>query len=134
MEKLTLPAKLENLETLIEFVIKEAQAMGFDKKKIFQLRLATEEALVNIINYAYPDKTGAIELALVRKDKDSLVIQITDWGFEYNPLLRPDPNKCLPLEERKIGGWGVYLIKQIMDEVTYKRENEQNILTMVKKL
>ena len=134
MEKLTIPAKLENLEAMLEFIVERAGTLGFDEKKKFQIKLAAEEALVNVINYAYPDKNGNIEITLTSRNNEALEIEIIDWGFAFDPLSLPEPNICAPLEERQIGGLGIHLIRKIMDEVRYKREDDRNILSLVKKL
>lgn len=134
MEKVTLPAKLENLDLMISWILKNADIVGFDEKNKFQIKLASEEVLVNIINYAYPSKSGAIELSLNPKPKDSLEIVFADWGVPFDPLSLPEPKVCAPIEERKIGGLGVYLVRKVMDEVKYRREDERNILTVTKKL
>ncbi len=134
MEKTVLPAKLENLESMLEFILGKAKTLGFDDKKIYQIQLAAEEVLVNIINYAYPDKNGDIEITITPKENEALEIEIADWGFAFDPLSLPEPDLCAPLEERKIGGLGIYLLRKIMDEVSYKRQDERNILCLVKKL
>ncbi len=134
MAKLLLPAKLENLEAMMEFIRKAAIDQGFDTKQINHIELASEEVLVNIINYAYPDRTGDIEITLTPQENKGLEIKVIDWGLAFDPLSLPEPDTCAPLEERKIGGLGVYLLRKLMDEVYYKREDSRNILTFVKKI
>lgn len=134
MEKVTFPAKLENLDLMIASILKSADSVGFNEKNKSQIRLASEEVLVNIINYAYPGTSGAIELTLNPKPKESLEIVFTDWGVAFDPLSLPVPNVCAPLDKRKIGGLGVYLVRKVMDEVRYKREGECNTFTVMKKL
>jgi len=134
MPKLTLAAKLENLNSMIKFILDEAATLGFDEKNKFQVRLAAEEVLVNIINYAYPKETGDIQITVNSKEKDSLEIEIADWGFAFDPLSREDPKVCVPLEERKIGGLGIFLTRKVMDDVRYRRDNDRNIMTLIKKL
>lgn len=134
MEKLVLPARLENLELMLKFIKEAAAALGFDDKKINQIQLASEEVLVNIINYAYPDKNGNIEINYSVKEPKGLEVEILDWGILFNPLELPQPDITAPIEDRKIGGLGIHLVRKIMDEVSYKREQERNILTFVKKL
>ena len=134
MPQLTLAAKLEKLDSMIKFILDEAAAFGFDEKNKFQIHLAAEEVLVNIINYAYPKETGDIQITVNSKEKDSLEIEIADWGFAFDPLSREDPKICVPLEERKIGGLGIFLTRKVMDDVRYRRDNDRNILTLIKKL
>ncbi len=100
------------------------------------LLIATEEALVNIISYAYPDGNGSIEITHnienSAEEGRRLVIQIIDWGVAFDPLSLPDPDIEAPIEEREIGGLGVYMMRNIMDKTLYKREGDRNILTLVK--
>ena len=134
MEKVTLPAKLENLDLMLEIILRNAESIGFAEKDKFQLKLASEEILVNIINYGYPGTSGAIELLITPKPNDGLEMVVMDWGIEFNPLSLPTPKVCGSFEDRKIGGLGVYLVRKVMDEVSYKREDGKNILTVVKKI
>ena len=134
MEKLTLPAKLENYEQMISFIVNGAEAAGFDKATISKIHLACEEALVNVINYAYPDKQGDIEIGYNFSDDNSgFLIDIIDWGIEFNPLNKSEPDIEAPLDERPIGGLGIFFIRKIMDEVIYKRDRGRNILTLIKR-
>jgi anti-sigma regulatory factor (Ser/Thr protein kinase) len=132
MEKLVLPAKLENLQAMLEFVKKGARSKGFDDKKINHMQLAAEEVLVNIINYAYPGRTGDVEIRLMLEESKGLKVEVIDSGIPFNPLARPEPDINAPIEQRNIGGLGVYLLRRLMNEITYKREGERNILTFTK--
>lgn len=132
MQKLVLPAKLENLNAMLEFIIEEARNKRFDDKKIYQVRLVAEEVLVNIISYAYPGKNGDIEITLMPEESKGLKVEVRDSGIPFDPLSRPDPDINAPIEERDIGGLGVYLMRKLMDEVNYKREGDRNILTFIK--
>jgi len=134
MKKIKLPAKMENLEKLIDFILEGVQDFTniADKKIINRLRLSCEEALVNVINYSYPQSEGEIEVSYDIDEKGAVHIEIIDWGVPFDPLSKPAPDLDLPLEERQIGGLGIYMILKIMDEVKYRRDEERNILTMVK--
>lgn len=134
MQKSTFPAKLEHLEEMINFILGEARAFGFDDKKLNQIQLAAEEVLVNIIHYAYHHEGGKVEITLMPKEKEALGVEIADWGFPFNPLNLPEPNVAAPLEERQTGGLGIYLLRKIMDDVGYRREDGRNILSFIKKL
>ncbi|HCJ66311.1 MAG TPA: ATP-binding protein [Elusimicrobia bacterium] len=133
MEHKTFVAKMENLELMINFILVHARKQGFDEKMLGQIHLVAEEALVNVVNYGYPGKTGDIEIACgPAEDKQGILIEIVDSGIPFNPLEKPEPDINLPLEERGIGGLGIFMIKKIMDKVTYKRENDKNFLSLVK--
>jgi len=88
--------------------------------------------LVNVINYAYPDKYGNIEITYEVKEDKRFVVEIVDWGIPFDPLSLPKPDVEAPMEKRKVGGLGVYLIRTIMDEVNYRRDQNRNILTLAK--
>ena len=103
-------------------------------KIISELTLALEERVVNVISYAYQDSIGHdITINISLKDKD-LILEVKDDGQPFNPLEVPEPDIEKPLEERNIGGLGIFLIKTLMDEVEYKRKEGLNILVMKKKI
>ena len=77
----------------------------------------------------YPTKYSTENSA---EEGKRLMIQIMDWGIAFDPLSLPEPDIEAPIEERKIGGLGIYMMRNIMDEVLYKREGDRNILTLVK--
>ena len=133
MEQLKLRAELQNLPRMVDFIRKGSIDQGFDDKTVYKIHLSCEEALVNIINYAYPDQKGNIEISYqpLRSGR-GIILKIIDMGISFNPLEKPDPDLEVPLEEREIGGLGIFMIKQIMDKVDYKREDKKNILTLVK--
>ena len=132
MKRICLPALIENLEKMLEFIRRGAEEIGFDRSLINKIGLACEEALVNIIKYAYPNGEGDIEIGYECSDNNSgIVITIIDSGKEFDPLAKAEPKLDIPVEERPIGGLGIFMIISIMDKVIYKRENGQNILTLV---
>ena len=101
---------------------------------IFKIRLAVEEIVVNIVGYAYKNNNqdGYIKYE-VKENNNTITITLCDGGIPFNPLAQKDPDVTLPVGERNIGGLGIYLAKKLMDEVTYKYENEENVLTIKKK-
>jgi len=101
----------------------------------FKIRLSIEEAVENIVRYAYEGGIGWLE-AGTHLDQDSLQLTITlkDAGVPFNPLDKQDPDVSLSVEDRQIGGLGIFLCKQLMDSISYKYEDGCNILTMEKKL
>jgi serine/threonine-protein kinase RsbW len=132
MSELRLPAKTENLQKLMRFVSGFAKEEGFTPKTIQQIELATEEALVNIFNYAYPDdETGEVEVRCRMEDQPSLVIDILDTGKPFDIQSVPEPDLTLDVSERKVGGLGIYLIKKMVSRVHYRREGQSNILTLI---
>ena len=132
-EKIILPATIDHLRSMLTFIDEGAKALGFDEQKIHQIMVASEEALVNVINYAYPEKPGNIELSRDLREDKSLFLEIKDSGIAFDPLSLPEPDIHAPMERRRPGGLGIYMIRKIMDEVNYRRDDGFNILTMVKK-
>jgi serine/threonine-protein kinase RsbW len=126
---IALPAKLENLERLMESVSKCARTQGFDQKKVNKIELAIEEVLVNIFNYSYPEKPGEVEINC-KMENGRFIIEIIDSGIPFDMTSLSDPDLTADVEERKIGGLGIFLVKKMVDEVRYRREKDRNILTL----
>lgn len=126
------PAKKENLEAMLGFISDFAQKLGFDQIKLGQIRLACEEFLVNVINYAYAPGEGTISIYCQRLNDNSITIEIRDSGLAFDPLQVKAPNVSMPLEGRSAGGLGIFLAKKAIDGITYERIGNENILRMVK--
>ena len=127
------PAIMDNLQDFIQHALQFAEESGVAKADMARIELAIEEAIVNIITYSFPEGTGHIELNCKRHN-NVITFRIIDDGTEFNPLIQEDPDITLPVEEREIGGLGIFLIKNIMDDVTYQRRDNKNILTLRKGL
>lgn len=99
----------------------------------FKIELSIEEAVENVVQYAYQGGIGWLE-AGTKLDDDSLIltIELRDAGKPFNPLEKADPDITLNADERPIGGLGIYLCKQMMDSISYRYENGNNVLTMKK--
>lgn len=101
---------------------------------VFNLDLVIEEAVVNIINYAYPKEEHQYIYLSAHVHEGSIVFVLTDTGKEFDPTLAPEADIILSADEREIGGLGIFLIRQIMNEVRYQRIEGKNVLTLEKKL
>jgi serine/threonine-protein kinase RsbW len=123
------PAALEHLAEANDFIESFADRFGFDTKKKFGVLLALEEAFVNICSYAYPDGAGNAEICCGR-DNNSLILEIADAGRPFDILSLPDPDITLGIEERSAGGLGIHFIRTLSDSVSYRRENDRNVLRM----
>jgi anti-sigma regulatory factor (Ser/Thr protein kinase) len=128
---IALPAQLSYLQKFIDFVASCSQKQGFVQKKIHEIELAAEEALVNIFNYAYEDSTGDVEIICMIDDEGKFLLEIIDSGIPFNVLSVKDPDISADISERRIGGLGVFLMKELMDAVHYRREGNKNILTLI---
>ena len=133
--ELTLAAALENLDTVQSFVAEALERAGCPLRTQMQIEVAVEEIFVNIAQYAYAPETGDVTVfAEVYGDPAVLTLRFSDGGIPYDPLARQDPDIGLPAEERDIGGLGVYMTKQFMDELHYEYRDGRNVLTMKKTL
>ncbi len=128
MNRLILPATMENLEELLAFVEGCARKAGLDAGRQQHLAIAAEETIVNVIHYAYPEGGGDIEV-ICEPHKEALEIVFRDWGVPFNPLAAPEPDTDLPLEERRIGGMGILLVKKMIPNLWYERKGRANQLT-----
>ncbi len=130
LTSLSMPAKLENLGRLIAWLSDCAKAQGFEQEKISRIELAAEEALVNIFHYAYPENQGDVEI-ICKVYPSRFIIEIIDSGIPFDVTAIPDPDVNSSIQEREIGGLGIFFIKKVMDEVQYRRQNDRNILTLI---
>jgi serine/threonine-protein kinase RsbW len=131
MSSIQLPAKIENMGLLVQFISDIARKIGFSGKRVKEIELATEEALVNIINYAYPDHSGDIRVTCTQDPSKAFVIKIEDTGIAFDILSLKDPDISAGISDREVGGLGVFLIRKLMDKVQYHRKNKKNILKLV---
>lgn len=133
MKKRFNPIKDKSSE-IIEFLMASPD-MPADEALCFKLRLSIEEAVENVVKYAYEGGIGWLEVGTTL-DKDTLIltIELRDAGVPFNPLTREDPDITLSAEEREIGGLGIFLCKKMMDSLNYRYEDGNNILTMTKKI
>jgi serine/threonine-protein kinase RsbW len=129
-----LKATLENVPRAMACVREAAEAAGFDESALYEIELAIDEACANVVRHAYGDGvSGDMEVSCYLEGSD-FVVQVRDWGMAFNPDEIPDPDVNAPLEERTLGGLGLFLIKQFMDSVQFSFDPERgNTLTMVKK-
>ena len=124
------PANVEEIPVVVEHVSGLATEAGVHPKRIMHLELAVEEAVMNICSYAYKTPPGTVVVRVLCAD-DRFTVQLVDEGIPFDPLSVEEPDIKAELEDRKIGGLGVLLIRRVMDEVHYQRKGSLNILTMV---
>ena len=133
-KKLVLKNEISEIDTLAVFVRELGEELGLTSDLVFNLNLVLEEAVSNVILYAYPkDEQQEISLSASVSD-NNLVIVLTDSGKEFDPTQAPDADITLSAEERQIGGLGIFLIRQIMNQIEYQRIDGKNVLTLGKKL
>ncbi len=132
MKELTLPAAAENIEKAVEFVNSQLEAAGCPPKVTVQIDIAIDELFGNIAHYAYGKDTGEATVRVEVTEEPSVIITFIDSGIPYNPLEKPDPDVAQSLEERQIGGLGIFMVKKSMDDITYEYKDGQNILRIKK--
>ena len=132
MEAMKARATIDSLKELMHFVSGFAGDHGFSKSKIHDIQLATEEALLNIFEYAYPgEHKGEVEVSCEMRSDSELNIRILDTGIPFDILSLSAPDLTSPLPDRKIGGLGCYLIRKMADDVQYHRQGDTNILNLL---
>lgn len=134
METLTVPGTLNSLGAIAQYVSRVASAAGLDKKAYYKLRLAVDEIATNIITYGYEKAGLAGNLYLhVEIDESTLSLSIEDTAISYDPRQQTLPQKELQkaLDKRSIGGLGIYLALEGVDEFRYERVNNRNRNTFV---
>jgi len=130
---ITLPAKLESLHEFIGFVSSCTREQGFGNERIGEIELALEEILVNIFKYAYKDcgLDGDVEITCKLADAQSFAIEIVDSGIPFDIFSVREPDLTADIDERQIGGLGIFFVKRLMDDIRYRREKGRNKLTLV---
>lgn len=126
--------EIAELQRLKAILVEYGQTFHFSDELIHDLNLVLEEAISNIIFYGYEDAQEhqiEVEIAVTA---DTLVLEIHDDGKPFNLLDAPEPDLDVPFEDREIGGLGIYLIRTLMDEITYRAEQGKNILMMKKQI
>jgi anti-sigma regulatory factor (Ser/Thr protein kinase) len=133
-KKLTLHNDVQQISKLADFVDTIAEEASIDPSLAMSLNLALEEAVTNVVMYAYPaGEEGDVDIVAELSD-GSLLFTISDKGIPFDPTKKEDADITLGVEERQIGGLGIFLVRQLMDTVEYERKDGYNILTMKKKL
>jgi serine/threonine-protein kinase RsbW len=122
------------LERVNQFVEEIGEELGLDMELQMNLNLVMEEMVSNVIFYAYPEgKEEEIELVAESNGKE-LTFVLSDKGKEFDPTMKEDADPNVNPMERDIGGMGIYIVKNIMNQVTYQRLEGKNLLTMKKEI
>lgn len=126
-----LPAKTESLDEFLGFVLSSASNLGFTPERSKEIELVAEEVLVNVFDYAYPERDGDVELRCRAERPGALVLEIEDKGIPFDIRSLGDPDLSADIEDRQVGGLGVFFIRSLSDDIQYRREDGRNILTLV---
>ncbi len=134
MQRLRLPARLDRLEEARAFVLDSARDLGLPETVLNRVELVLEEALVNVIRHAYGGGPGEVEvtcaLAPAGPGRKRFLVEIRDSGPSFDPNHGPAPDLESSLEERRIGGLGIHLMRRMADELTWERIEPHNVLRL----
>ncbi len=131
---LVLKNDASELERVMTYVSELCQQMSIPPDVEYDLNLALDEIIINVAKHAYPQGEEHNFTVQVALDSREFVARIEDDGKEFNPTEYPEPDLDAPLEERKEGGLGIYLVRQIMTSINYQRVGGKNVVTLRKKL
>ena len=136
MAEITVRAAPEQIDAVMDFVNRQLEALGCPEEARVDLDVAVDELLSNIIRYAYGSETGTVTVRVeTQLEPKALILTFLDQGAPFDPLAeeRPDTTS-LPARERPMGGLGLYLVRSLVDEITYARRDGQNVLTVHKEI
>jgi anti-sigma regulatory factor (Ser/Thr protein kinase) len=122
--------QLSEIERLARIVHDFGRRHQIEVQIIYTMKLALDEILTNIISYAYDDAKEHIIVIRLSLDQEKWTVEVEDDGRPFNPLNAPEPDTKQLLGERPIGGLGIHLVRKLIDELEYRRQNDRNILVM----
>ncbi len=128
---LIVPARIDVLSQCTEFVTARAVEAGFTPSRLCEIELVVEEVVTNICRHGYDDQPGQMELRCRPVDTQRLLLEFIDGGRPFDILAAPAPDLTVDLDQREPGGLGVPLIRAMVDEASYKREGNRNILRLI---
>jgi len=126
-------ADKDHLEEIINFIEQSLNDLDVQGEFCGPICVSLDEAVTNVVMYAYPDTKGNIRLTIERVG-DRVLIEIIDSGAPFNPLNHPVPDTSASIEKRMIGGLGIHLMRNMMDELNYRRIDGKNCLSLVKNI
>jgi anti-sigma regulatory factor (Ser/Thr protein kinase) len=130
--QITRAAELEQLQVFREFISECCQEHQIPDETVFDLKLAVDEACTNVITHGYKGMDPGSIILSFRIESDRILVQITDFGHVFEPADAPKPDVEAALEDRPLGGLGLYLIYQLMDNIDYQSSEDGNTLTFTK--
>lgn len=132
-KEITVSAEINSIPVVTDFIEENLQNANCPPKDIIKFSIALDEILSNIAYYAYGENKGDVTVILnVYDEPKACSITFIDRGIPYNPLEKDDPDTTVSADERKIGGLGIFMVKKSMDEMIYKYQDGQNVLTIKK--
>lgn len=131
--KITIKNTIEEIQTAIQVFEEFAEENKMPMATTMKVNIVLDELLSNIVKYGFPeDKQGKIDISLELFSTGKLTIVLSDKGVPFNPFSTDVPDLSMPVEERTIGGLGIHLVKELMDEYSYQRTLDLNVVSMTK--
>ena len=131
----TFKAELSSLHPMLNWIRDHLKEIGFSDVERRRIEVALEEGLVNIISYAYQGEVGTIDISVKHEEGKFVEIIFKDHGLPFNPLKhKKEIDPLLPIEEMEIGGFGILFMQKLMDKVEYIRQDDANLLILIKNL
>jgi len=130
---LTVSSELNKIERIRKFLRQNLKGLEISEEDYYQIELSLLEICINIIRYAYPERKGQMVLKIWRQE-NKVFLEIRDNGLPFDPTKAPPPDLHEIISKKKKGGLGIFLSRRLMDGFNYKRENDENILLMYKRL
>jgi len=115
----------------MEFAAAQARDAGFSLARVHEVELVVEEVVANICRYSYGDQIGSVELCCQRLDGPKLALEFIDYGRPFDILSLPAPDLSVDLDQRDVGGVGVPMLRALIDDATYRREDARNVLCVI---
>ena len=133
-KELRIKNQMAELEKVNQFIEEISEELGLSMELTMNLNLVVEEMVVNVISYAYPEGSDAEIELLAKSDGKELTLVLSDQGREFDPTMKESANMNANPAERDLGGMGIFIVKNIMNKVTYQRLEGRNLLTMIKSI
>jgi len=134
MEKsLTVKSELIEIEKVRIFLEEALKGLELSEEAYYLIELSLLEMCINIVRYAYPEEKGEIFLKIWTQD-EKIFFEIRDWGIPFDPREAPEPDIQEMVNQGQTGGLGIFLSRQLMNGFEYRREDNQNILIMYKRI
>jgi serine/threonine-protein kinase RsbW len=130
----TLKNDISELKILCRQLESIGGALGLPQRFMFEINLALDELFTNIISYGFNDRSEHTIQVRIAADDGTLTITVEDDGVPFNPIERSEPRLPATIEDCNIGGLGIYLIKNLMDDIRYRRNRDKNVLTLKKRI
>ena len=127
-----LKSNLSELDTLCQHLNKFGHVAGLSEAFVTDINICLDELFTNIISYGFPDNLEHLVRFTISVDKTALIVDIEDEGIPFNPLEKKDPELLTDLMDAKIGGLGIHIVRKLMDDIFYKRDQGKNKLTVKK--